>query len=128
MSAAKAKKSMKNGSYKESGQPWTTQKKGLRYYEHPTRRHGKKQDRYYAIRFKVASKDYGYGIGWWSDGIPEEIQKVDPSLGPFSPENDHDVPPRKAQKDHGRQGAVSPSTTPVCGFVFIPAATAMQAG
>jgi hypothetical protein len=83
MSAAKAKKSMKNGSYKESGQPWTTQKKGLRYYEHPTRRHGKKQDRYYAIRFKVASKDYGYGIGWWSDGIPEEIQKVDPSLGPF---------------------------------------------
>jgi hypothetical protein len=27
MSSAKAKKSMKNGSYKESGQPWTTQKK-----------------------------------------------------------------------------------------------------
>lgn len=58
-----------------------TAHKGLRYYEHPTRRHGKKPDRYYAIRFKVANQDYSYGVGWWSDGIPEEIQKEDPRLG-----------------------------------------------
>ena len=58
-----------------------TAHKGLRYYEHPTRRHGKRKDRYYAIRFKVARKDYGYGVGWWSDGIPEEIRKVEPQLG-----------------------------------------------
>ncbi|MCE5262647.1 MAG: site-specific integrase [Deltaproteobacteria bacterium] len=58
-----------------------TAHKGLRYYEHLTRRHGKKRDRYYAIRFKVAGKDYGYGVGWWSDGIPEEIEKEDPDLG-----------------------------------------------
>jgi len=54
---------------------------GLRYYEHETRRHGKKKDRYYAIRFKVDGKDYGYGIGWWSEGVPEEIRKSDPGIG-----------------------------------------------
>jgi integrase len=58
-----------------------TAHKGLRYYEHPTRRHGKKRDRYYAIRFKVASKDYGYGVGWWSDGIPEAALINDPDMG-----------------------------------------------
>lgn len=58
-----------------------TAHKGLRYYEHPTRRHGKKRDRYYAIRFKVANKDYSYGVGWWSEGIPDETRKDDPQLG-----------------------------------------------
>ena len=55
-----------------------TPHKGLRYYEHPIRKHGKRKDRYYAIRFKVDGRDYGYGVGWWSDGIPEEIRKTDP--------------------------------------------------
>jgi integrase len=58
-----------------------TAHKGLRYYEHPTRRHGKKRDRYYAIRFKVASKDFGYGVGWWSDGLPEAALINDPDMG-----------------------------------------------
>ena len=58
-----------------------TAHKGLRYYEHPTRRHGKKRDRYYAIRFKVANKDYSYGVGWWSEGIPDETRKEEPQLG-----------------------------------------------
>jgi len=58
-----------------------TAHKGLRYYEHQNRRHGKKRDRYYAIRFKVANKDYSYGVGWWSEGIPDETMKEDPQLG-----------------------------------------------
>jgi len=58
-----------------------TPHKGLRYYEHATRKNGKKLDRYYAIRFKVDGKDYGYGIGWQKEGIPEEILKEDPRLG-----------------------------------------------
>ena len=58
-----------------------TAHKGLRYYEHPTTRHGKKKDRYYAIRFKVAGKEYSYGAGWLSDGIPEAIRKAEPELG-----------------------------------------------
>lgn len=58
-----------------------TAHKGLRYYEHAFRKHGKKMDRYYSIRFKVAGKDYGYGMGWWSDSIPEEARKNDPDMG-----------------------------------------------
>jgi integrase len=58
-----------------------TAHKGLRYYEHESIKHGKKWDRYYSIRFKVDKKDYSYGIGWWSEGIPEEILKDDPQLG-----------------------------------------------
>jgi len=58
-----------------------TAHKGLRYYEHATEKHGKKKDRYYSIRLKVDGKDYTYGIGWWSEGIPEEIKKNDPDMG-----------------------------------------------
>jgi integrase len=58
-----------------------TAHRGLRYFEHETRRHGKRKDRYYSIRFKVAGKDYGYGVGWVSDGIPEELHMADPELG-----------------------------------------------
>ena len=52
-----------------------TAHKGLRYYEHTTRKHGKRKDRYYSIRFKVDGVNYDYGVGWWSEGIPEEIRK-----------------------------------------------------
>lgn len=58
-----------------------TNHKGLRYYEHPKRLHGKKKDRYYAIRFKVDGVEYSYGIGWVSDGIPETLRKDEPELG-----------------------------------------------
>ncbi|OPY72243.1 MAG: Tyrosine recombinase XerD [Syntrophorhabdus sp. PtaU1.Bin050] len=58
-----------------------TPHKGLRYYEHPTRKHGKKKDRYYAIRFKVAGKDYSYGVGWLSEGVPDEIKKKHHDIG-----------------------------------------------
>jgi integrase len=54
---------------------------GLRYFEHETRKHGKKKDRYYGIRFRVNKKLYDYGIGWLSDGIPEAIRKEEPHLG-----------------------------------------------
>jgi integrase len=58
-----------------------TRHTGLRYYEHEIRKHGKRKDRYYSIRFKVDKKEYNYGIGWVSDGIPEAIRKADPGLG-----------------------------------------------
>lgn len=54
-----------------------TAHKGLRYYEHVTRKHGKKKDRYYSVRFKVDGKDYTYGIGWWSEGVPDEAKRID---------------------------------------------------
>ena len=54
---------------------------GLRYFEHETRKHGKKKDRYYTIRFRLDGKLYHYGVGWLSDGIPEAIRKEEPNLG-----------------------------------------------
>jgi integrase len=54
---------------------------GLRYFEHETRKHGKKADRYYAVRFRLDGQLYEYGIGWLSDGIPEAIRAEEPGLG-----------------------------------------------
>jgi len=42
--------------------------KGIRYYEHPTRKHGVARDRYFAIRYKVEGKTKEEGLGWWSEG------------------------------------------------------------
>ncbi|MHB8111694.1 MAG: tyrosine-type recombinase/integrase [Syntrophorhabdaceae bacterium] len=58
-----------------------TAHKGLRYYEHQERKHGKQRDRYYSIRFRVDKILYTYGVGWMSDGIPEAIRKEEPELG-----------------------------------------------
>lgn len=54
---------------------------GLRYFEHETRKYGKKADRYYAVRFRLDGQLYEYGIGWLSDGIPKAIKKEEPGLG-----------------------------------------------
>jgi integrase len=54
---------------------------GLRYFEHESRKHGKKLDRYYIIRFRLDGKLHTFGIGWLSDGIPESIRKEEPNLG-----------------------------------------------
>lgn len=46
-----------------------TPSKGVRYREHPTRKHGKiKKDRYYAIRYQKNGKRKEEGLGWASDG------------------------------------------------------------
>lgn len=58
-----------------------TAHRGLRYYEHQERKHGKQRDRYYAIRFKVGGTDYDYGVGWLSDGIPDAILEEESELG-----------------------------------------------
>lgn len=41
---------------------------GIRYYEHETRQHGVKKDRYYAIRFKCKNFSNDEGLGWSTDG------------------------------------------------------------
>ena len=51
------------------GYKWhSTGTKGLRYREHPTRKHGVgKKDRYYAIRYQKDGKRVEEGLGWASD-------------------------------------------------------------
>jgi len=60
---------------KFEGAKWTgTRFKGVRYYEHPTRKHGLKRDRYLAIRYQKDGKRIEEGIGWTSERDPEDDQ------------------------------------------------------
>jgi len=45
---------------------------GVRYREHPTRKHGVQSDRYYTIRFQVGGKLYSEALGWASEGWSAE--------------------------------------------------------
>lgn len=49
---------------------WVATKfKGLRYREHPTRKHGVQLDRYFNVRFTVAGASVNEGYGWASEGM-----------------------------------------------------------
>jgi integrase len=50
----------------------STKHKGVRFYEHPTRKHGVKFDRYLAIRYQRDGKRIEEGIGWTSERNPED--------------------------------------------------------
>ncbi|MGE4194633.1 MAG: tyrosine-type recombinase/integrase [Pseudodesulfovibrio sp.] len=45
---------------------------GVRYYEHTSRKHGVKFDRYFAIRAQVNGKRREEGLGWASEGWSEQ--------------------------------------------------------
>lgn len=51
-----------------AAQEWKTADKGIRYREHPKRRHGVKPDRYFTLRFYVDGKRVEEALGWASDG------------------------------------------------------------
>jgi len=44
---------------------------GVRFREHPMRRHGQRRDRYFAIRYQVDGKRVEEGLGWSSQGWNE---------------------------------------------------------
>ncbi len=50
---------------------WTAAAKGVRYKEHPTRKHGKRLDRYWCLQYKLHGKTINEAVGWWSDGISQ---------------------------------------------------------
>lgn len=45
-----------------------TKHEGVRYREHPTRKHGVKPDQYFAIRYRIDGKRREEGLGWASQG------------------------------------------------------------
>lgn len=49
-----------------------TKYKGVRYREHPTRKHGLKKDRYYSIRYQKDGKRIEEGLGWTSEVDPND--------------------------------------------------------
>lgn len=50
---------------------WTAAAKGVRYKEHPTRKHGKRPDRYWCLQYKLDGKTINEAVGWWSDGVTQ---------------------------------------------------------
>jgi integrase len=50
----------------------STKFKGVRYYEHLTRKHGVKFDRYLAIRYQKDGRRIEEGIGWTSERDPDD--------------------------------------------------------
>ncbi len=49
-----------------------TKYKGVRYYEHPTRKHGIAKDKYFAIRYQRDGKRIEEGLGWGSKLDPKD--------------------------------------------------------
>ncbi len=47
---------------------WITAAIGIRYREHPERKHGKRPDRYFAIRHRVDGRRVEEALGWASEG------------------------------------------------------------
>lgn len=45
---------------------------GVRFREHPSRKHGVRPDRYYSIRYKLAGRDREEALGWASAGWSEQ--------------------------------------------------------
>ena len=50
---------------------WVSAGRGVRYWEHSTRKHGKKPDRYWTIVYKINGKTVNEAIGWWSEGASQ---------------------------------------------------------
>ncbi len=51
---------------------WVKVRPGIRYREHPTRRHGVKLDRYWTIFYKLDGKTKTEALGWSSQGFNEK--------------------------------------------------------
>lgn len=60
------------------GTTWVkTSHPGVRYREHPTRKHGIRKDRYYTIRFRVEGVLKEEALGWASEGWDAERAAVE---------------------------------------------------
>ena len=64
----RARSSVMQGDQKMAMQWQRTKFPGVRYREHPTRKHGLHRDRYFAIRAQVDGKRREEGLGWASKG------------------------------------------------------------
>jgi integrase len=54
---------------------WVTADRGIRYRQHPTRKHGVKFDRYFTLRFSARGHQVEEALGWSSDGWTIHLAK-----------------------------------------------------
>jgi len=65
--------------YKLSDIPWVSRRKypdkyknipsGIRFKEHPFRKHGRQPDRYWGLQYRIGDKIHNVGLGWASAGV-----------------------------------------------------------
>lgn len=91
---------------------WHKAAKGVRYRLHPTRKHGKQPDRYYAIRYTVGSQQKEEALGWLSEGwtldkVQEQLLKLKSGIktgeGPQSLADKRRIAKRKAETEERRR-------------------------
>ena len=56
---------------------WNKVEKGIRYREHPSRKHGIHRDRYYVLRFAIDGKMHQEALGWASEGITLDKARIE---------------------------------------------------
>lgn len=62
---------------------WIKAGKGIRYFEHPSRRYGNHLDRYYSLFYKLKGKTYTESLGWESENrIPGQtmLQRAEEAM------------------------------------------------
>jgi integrase len=55
---------------------WIKIDRGIRYKEHPTRKHGVKPDRYFVLRHSSEGKMHQEALGWASEGVTLEKARI----------------------------------------------------
>jgi integrase len=56
---------------------WVRVERGIRYREHPSRKHGIKPDRYYVLRYIVDGVKRQEALGWASEGVTLEKARIE---------------------------------------------------
>ncbi len=56
---------------------WVRVERGIRYREHPSRKHGLKPDRYYILRYIVDGVKRQEALGWASEGVTLEKARIE---------------------------------------------------
>lgn len=56
---------------------WTRLEKGIRYREHPSRKHGVAPDKYFVLRFTVDGQKRQEPLGWASEGITLDKARIE---------------------------------------------------
>lgn len=96
---------------------------GVRYREHPTRRHGPHPDKYFIIRYKIGGKAKQEALGWasqgWSAAKAHKLRcdlvaniKLGQGSQTLEESRQEKAAEREAQKTLNRPGTIILSSTP----------------
>ena len=50
---------------------WINAGRNLRYWEHKSRKHGQRPDRFWSLHYTLNKRGHTEGIGWWSEGVSQ---------------------------------------------------------